>query len=194
MIIELFGLPGSGKTTLARALEKEGKATRVRIVSRWELIRYNLIFIAKHPVRSVVLLGYVVRYAGSLPLFHTKFMNLILHHNAKYEKAHSLSGRIVIDQGHFQNLLSLFEQAMSAPMLARYVSWLPCPDELWICAMPQSERVARLHSRGYGGASEERVLGAVITNYETVVPILSSDTRLRVRSISTDTAIEELLP
>ena len=143
MIIELFGLPGAGKSTLARSLESSGEVSRVRIGSRSELLLLNLLFFVRHPIRSVLLLSYIIRYTGSLALFYTKFMNLFLEHNAKYEKARKQEGKAVIDQGYFQNLLSLFEHPMSEAVLSRYARLLPKPDELWVCVVSEEQRQRR---------------------------------------------------
>jgi broad-specificity NMP kinase len=183
MIIELFGLPGSGKSTLARALESSGEASRIRIGTRGELVWRNVIFVARRPILSLRLLSYIVRYVGSLSLLYTKFMNLFLEHNAKYEKARLQRGDVVIDQGHFQNLLSLFERPMSEAALARYVRLLPKPDELWICRASEEERARRLAARGYGGGNEERAPTVLAENFRTAEKVIRSLPGVRVRTV-----------
>ena len=183
MIIELFGLPGSGKSTLARSLESSGEASRVRIESRSELLFLNLLFFVRHPIRSVLLLSCIIRYTGSRALFYTKFMNLFLEHNAKYEKARKQEGKAVIDQGYFQNLLSLFERPMPEAVLSRYARLLPKPDELWICVVSEAERQRRLAGRGYGGGNEDRSPLAVMENMKTAEKVLGNLPGLTVRMI-----------
>jgi len=51
MIVELFGLTGSGKSTIAGALESEGYIT-VRINSRLELLYLNIKFFLRFPIRN----------------------------------------------------------------------------------------------------------------------------------------------
>lgn len=181
MIIELFGLPGSGKTTLARGLEASGEAQRIRIGSRTELLARNVRFALRNPLLFLRLLSYLIRY-GRRHLY-TKFTNLFLGHNAKFQKARAAAGTVVLDQGHFQNLLSLFDRPMSEEVLARYAAVLPKPDELWICASEETERARRLAARGYGGGNEARSPEAALANFKTAERILRSMPGLIVRSV-----------
>ncbi len=183
MVIELFGLPGSGKSTLARSLESSAEASRVRIESRSELLLLSLLFFVRHPIRSALLLSYIIRYAGSPSLFYTKFVNLFLEHTAKYEKARAQKNTVVIDQGHFQNLLSLFEHPMSEAILSRYAQILPKPDELWVCVVSEEERQRRIAERGYGGANEVRSPRAVMENMKTAEKVVRSLPGLTVRTV-----------
>lgn len=183
MIIELLGLPGSGKSTIARSLESSGKAERICIMSRTELVWRSLFYVLRHPLSSLAQLYYLVRYAGSARLFYTKFMNLFLQHAAKYQKARGRLGTVVIDQGHLQNLLSLFERPMPEATLARCARFLSRPDELWICTTGEEERHRRLASRGYGGGNELRASGAVEENFRTAERVIRSFPDLSVRVI-----------
>ncbi len=189
MIIELFGLPGAGKSTLARVLESTGRAQRIRIESRGELLWRSAIYAFGHPFDALMQLSYLIRYAGSPQLYYTKFMNLFLQHAAKQQKARSAQGTVVIDQGHLQNLLSLFERPASRGELVQYLAFLPKPDQVWVCEASDDERARRLQSRGQDGRKGESL--AVRTerartaqeNFATSFDILSADPSLLVRII-----------
>ena len=184
MIIELFGLPGSGKSTRARALEQEGKVVRVRINSRTELLVRNALFFFQYPVTTIRLAVYLLKYGGRGTLFRTKVISLFLGHNAKYQKARWMKGVYIIDQGHFQNLLSLFEVPLTEVEMRAYVALLPKPDELWICTVEEGERARRLRERGYGGGNEDRAQDAVQKNFSLAQRILPEVFGTKVRILS----------
>jgi glycosyltransferase involved in cell wall biosynthesis len=148
MIVELFGLPGSGKSTWARTQEQGGIWVRVRIDSRIELLAYALCFVLRHPVSTFWQIVYLVRYAGSPRLWYTKFMNLFVVHNAKYMKA-SRMRYALLDQGHLQNLLSLFDTPLPDHVLDGYLSHLPLPDIVVCFDVAHKVREQRLAQRGH---------------------------------------------
>ncbi len=148
MIVELVGLPGSGKSTFARALEKEGIWIRARIDGRWELLYYGVFFILRHPLSTVFQLIWLVRYRGNSALWYTKFINLFLVHNAKFMKA-SLAPSAIIDQGHLQNAMSLFDEPVEREVILRYLTAFPRPDVSVFFDIDADERARRQQERGY---------------------------------------------
>lgn len=189
MILELFGLSGSGKSTLARGLDTAGEATRIRITSTPELLWRSMYYIAQNPVTSMHQLRYLFLYSGSLALFYTKFMNLFLHHAAKRQKAETTKGTVVIDQGHLQNLLSLFESPQPPHVFTDYLRYVPLPDQVWILEVGESERARRLEVRGHEGrkgeSGDKRIARerVIAVNFNTIVLILKSLPLLKVRVI-----------
>jgi glycosyltransferase involved in cell wall biosynthesis len=149
MIIELYGLPGSGKTTFAENLAKEGGFEIIKIRSGFELVFRNFLFFLRHPVRFCALFFYTARYAGGFRLFYCKFTNLFLHVNAKYQKAASRK-KAVIDQGYFQNMLSLFENIANENVLKKYREFSLLPDRLVVFDFSEDILKERLKKRGYG--------------------------------------------
>jgi|GEM_PF-273994 len=149
MILELVGLPGSGKSTFARALEKEGRWSRARINSRGELLYFATLFLLRHPISALRQLGWLVQYRGDRSLWYTKFVNLFLVHNAKYMKASGYP-RAIVDQGHLQNIMSLFDIQVSPAVIERYLAMLPRSDIVLFFDIDEEERKSRLAKRGHG--------------------------------------------
>jgi len=156
MLVELAGLPGAGKTTFAKRLVTEGY-TLVHIENRSELLRYNLLFAALHPVTFIRTLLWLCGNLGSRNRWRLKFANLFLVHNAKYMKAGQFT-RAVIDQGHHQNVLSLFDTAIAKEKLRRYIAILPKPDMLVLFDVSKGEREERMKERGHTVREEEEAL------------------------------------
>ena len=148
MIIELFGLPASGKTTLAKLLSGQRGLEIIKIRNRAELIWYNFLFLIYHPAKFFILLGWLVRYVGSGKLFYFKLMNFFFDINARYQKA-KMKKNGILDQGYFQNLLSLFEQEPGEAIMKSYLKILPRPDVLIILDIPVIDREEYIRSRGY---------------------------------------------
>jgi glycosyltransferase involved in cell wall biosynthesis len=157
MIVELVGLPGAGKTTLAKRLSAEDYFTLVTVNGKFELIALNLIFFFVHPINFFRQLQFLVRYRGNSSLWYTKFMNLFLVHNAKFIKAGQYE-RAVIDQGHHQNIISLFDVVLPFEIIRSYEKVLPKPDLIVFVLADTETRTKRLLERGYGvrpGQKEE---------------------------------------
>lgn len=149
MIIELVGLPGSGKTTFAKRLAERDGWTLVSVRGRGEILFFNLLFFLRHPLVFVRTLLPLIRYCGRRELWYMKFVNLFLVHNAKYMKA-ARYPRAVIDQGHHQNVISLFDERVPDEIIGQYARILPKPDLLLFFVTPPDVRTKRLAGRGYG--------------------------------------------
>jgi glycosyltransferase involved in cell wall biosynthesis/cytidylate kinase len=153
MIIELVGLPGSGKTTFAKRLAEGGVWKLVSVHGAPELIFYNALFLLRYPRSFFATLFWLYRHRGLREFWYTKFVNLFLVHNAKYMKVERCP-RAIIDQGHQQNVISLFDASVSAEIIDRYVRVLPKPDVLCFFLANEETRTKRLAERGYGTRGE----------------------------------------
>lgn len=153
MIIELFGLPGVGKTTLSRVLAERNNFEVIKIKSRGELIFLNFVYLIKHPIKFFATLFYIIKNSDSWPLFYYKFTNCFLHHNAKYQKALKFE-KTILDQGYFQNVLSIFEKPIDEKELIKYSKYLLKPTKLIILDLPFDELEKRAQERGYFSRDE----------------------------------------
>ncbi|OGZ16967.1 MAG: hypothetical protein A3H76_05070 [Candidatus Lloydbacteria bacterium RIFCSPLOWO2_02_FULL_54_12] len=153
MIIELIGLPGAGKTTFAKHLAEGGEWSLVKVGGKSELLFYNALFLGRHPIVFLRTLFWLFRHIGRRELRYTKFVNLFLVHNAKYMKAGKYP-RAVIDQGHHQNVIALFDERVADGVIDRYAHSLPKPDLLVFFAASDEVRTKRLSGRGYGARDE----------------------------------------
>lgn len=148
MITELFGLPGAGKTTLAKKLEAEEGFKIIKINNKKELLYFNFIHVFKYPVGSSVNLFFIIKNSPNQKLFYYKFMNFFMDINARYEKA-GRCDKSILDQGYFQNILSVFEKPITRDLLKRYLKYLPKPDKLIIIDISFEESLNRIQKRGY---------------------------------------------
>lgn len=153
MIIELYGLPGSGKTSLAREFARKTDFKTSKINRKTELFFYNFLFLIKHPVKFAVTLFYLVLNSKGLKMFYSKFMNSFLHLNAKYQKALGCD-KAILDEGYFTNIISIFEREINSKFLKKYLKFLLRPDVLVVFDNANSkERLKRIARRGYGIAN-----------------------------------------
>jgi len=149
MIIEFFGLPGSGKTTVAKLLVKQKNFTLVKVDSKRELFFYNCLFFIKHPFKFIKSFFYILRASVSCQDFYYKFMNCFIVHNAKYQKAKKFP-RAIIDQGYFQNFLSVFNEVKTENFFIDYLKNFIRPNFLVVLELSLDKRQERLAQRGYG--------------------------------------------
>jgi broad-specificity NMP kinase len=148
MIIELYGLPGSGKTTLAETISRARDLPIVRIENRREILLYNFLFLMAHPVKYLVSFGYLVRGSANLKMFNFKFLSFFLNRNAKYQKAQE-SPSAVIDEGHIQNMISFFEAPVSEKQLRTCLKYAPMPDLLIVLELTREELESVVEGRAY---------------------------------------------
>lgn len=147
MLIEFFGMPGAGKTSIAQRIAKDFDFEIIRIERRRELIWRNTLFALAHPVRAVRLFWYVLVNSDSKSFWY-KFTNLYLHPNAKYQKAASRK-RALIDQGYYQSAISIFESRQERSILRGYMRSVAQPDFLYIFTVSSEIWAERLHTREY---------------------------------------------
>jgi len=176
MTIEFFGMPGAGKTTVALQAEHYLGYEVIHILSRFELVWRNVIMGLLHPIRSAILLIAILKNTGQESGYY-KFTNLFLQTNAKYQKANTRD-RAILDQGSFQNAISLFEIPLSAERMRRYCAGVYKPDMLYVFVLPPHLRDERLSGREYivrtrrGEESFQKRLEVMQANFDTVYSLL----------------------
>ncbi|RMD59848.1 AAA family ATPase [Candidatus Parcubacteria bacterium] len=148
MIIEFYGLPGSGKTTVARRLSQELNIPIIKVRRRREVIWHSIKFFLRQPIKAAKLLKLVFKHSHFWQEFYYKLMNCWFDYNAKYSKGLKYPVAI-LDQGHFQNIVSLFDEEVAQKELKRFLNLLPCPDLLVVFDIPESQRQIALQKRGY---------------------------------------------
>lgn len=144
MIIELVGLPGSGKTALAEAAKARG-AVLVPLPSRTRLLTEALLFWLVHPLLALRVFFCLLRKTPN-GMRYELFINGYLGYAARYRKALSLSLQgmtVVLDQGFFQMLISL--RGLPPGLLEK----LPRPDVLVAVVVDATERERRMLARGW---------------------------------------------
>lgn len=149
MIIELLGLPGSGKTALAEAMRTKG-AVLVHAPPRASLILGASLFWLAHPLLALRVSSFIARRAPR-GVRYALFMNGFVGYAARYRRASVLSragATVILDQGFFQLLISLDELPLAL------LESLPKPDLLVAVMADVSVREERMASRGWAPREE----------------------------------------
>jgi len=178
MIIEFYGLPGSGKTTIAKNLSQKTDFRIIKIRKKGDLFFYNLLFLVKHPIFSLKSFFYVLKNSSSMKEFYYKFMNFFLDYNAKYEKALKNKNSI-LDQSFFQNIISLFNHPASDKEIKKYLNFVPKPNILFIFQLNKEDRIKRMEERGSGARDkldfvDTKWFDSMENNNDTFIKSLSS--------------------
>jgi 2-phosphoglycerate kinase len=154
VIIECFGLPGTGKTTIAMGLAARLSVEPVWVAGRRELVELNLRALLRHPVKYARRTARAFSEPGSRSLQYYKLRYIFLYRNAIAEKARR-PGMAIVDEGHVSNILSAFERPLSEGRMLAELGHLELPDLVLRVTMPDEERKRRLLSRGYFSRSGE---------------------------------------
>lgn len=144
MIIELFGLPGSGKTAIAEMMKTQG-AILVPMPSRIRLISDASLLWLSHPILAFTLFVRIMAHAPR-GMWYELFVNGIFGYAARYQRARALSraGAVaVLDQGFFQLFISL--EGLPLTLLKDF----PRPDILVVVTTDVSVRERRMATRGW---------------------------------------------
>lgn len=109
MLIEFFGLPGAGKTTLVKTVsEKACVRTRHQISDKWN--QQSLFQRGANLARSYLKLGRVadvLRFAAAARIANTDSLRRLLRLVGKTDRLRSERGTILLDQGSLQELWSI---------------------------------------------------------------------------------------
>lgn len=136
MIIELYGIPGSGKTTLAKELVRRNKDRFIYLHSspRREIIRLVPLFAIRHPRIAAFwfreLLRETFRGRRVSGLFRYK-LHLLLITLAQYQKALRYQDKvIVLDEGLLQRIFSVYDTALPRGKIENCIRHTPKADIL----------------------------------------------------------------
>lgn len=144
MLVEMYGLSGSGKSTLAKELAE--KDTSIKHVSA----QYNNVevfrFMFRHPVLSFAWLGEMLFLAlrhNEWTLFRYR-LSIILRTFATFGYAERIpKGVVLLDEGLFQRVLSIYEKERSAKSLERLMKLIPKVDLLILVDRGNESRYIR---------------------------------------------------
>ena len=172
MIVELVGLPGAGKTTLAEALRKEG-AISIPPLTPIHLFVDAGLFWLSHPVLACKLLTYIV-WHSSRGARYLLFMNGYMGYAARYRSARARSragASVVLDQGFFQLCVSL------QGLPPTFVALFPKTDMLVVVTADDSTREMRMTHRGWAAREKfsEAMLQNLIPSFEKVAVVYHYD-------------------
>ena len=143
MKVEFYGLPGSGKTTISKALgERDTKFVYLHTSPRREIIKYFPMFFIHHPLDTIFWLKEILRECIRLhfrSLFRYK-LHLFFISVVQYQKACNNKGAIsLIDEGLYQRILSFYETEKSRKEIERCIAHIPNPDVLVIANNKETE-------------------------------------------------------
>lgn len=155
MVIELFGLPGAGKTTLAKELSLATGIPIIRLslaqrVLEWKLFALMNLSTAFHAVKFLFHHATKDRYG--------LFMNGCVDRYGRFAYAKKHGG--IVDEGPLQNVLSFPSRTLFAKEMDEVVASLPHPDVIIRVVASDAERSSRQEKRGWAMRSEAWVTHA----------------------------------
>jgi len=143
MVIELFGLPGAGKSTLAKELSERLVVPVVRL-SLFSRIFYWKMFALRSPKEAFRAVQFLFHHGRNHR--YALFMNGCVDRYGRLSKAQKEGG--IVDEGPLQNVLSFPSRTLFEKEMVEIIASLPHPDVLIHVSVDQAMRMNRQVSRG----------------------------------------------
>ena len=172
-IVELFGLPGAGKTTLAKAAGCADAITRHQLVDAWRL--RPRVQQASYVGRAFLRIGCVAaaaRLAAAIPLTNRESLGRLIKLVGRTEWLKSQDGLMLLDQGLLQELWSiLYDSGCEEPDPAVLAPLIRClydevPTTIVFIDTDRAVASERIRGRSHGhsrldGLSEAQLRGSL---------------------------------
>lgn len=172
MLVELFGIPGAGKSTVAAAVaQTDGLLTRNDLSESWK--RRSRLSKAAYITRPFLDLPYVaraLRLSASIPLRNRESIARLLRLMAKRKWLRSQSRVVLLDQGFLQDLWSvLYSAGCDSPdhaALSAFIKSLYSHLNAHIIVVDVHPDIAsaRLSERSYGRSRFDRLSGSELAD------------------------------
>jgi len=180
MRIELFGLPGSGKTFFAGEYKERYNIPVISLASRKEKYGYCLLFFLNHPYITLRLLFWIVSETlFNLRLMWYKIDRLFFSILAREQKAQGYEA-FILDEGFLQLLLSIPESPLYTKDVSFLVSFLRKRNiEIHILKTDKAIRYERMEERkgkprsAFGGSYIEWWYPILEGNFEIATKIVT---------------------
>lgn len=145
MIVELFGLPGVGKSTYANQLVKESQYVRIVLNKKSAVLWWCLRALVRSPLLFFRHLAWCLTHNGS----RFYIWNFFFVRVAKYSKAATVQGTALLDEGLLQNVLSLPNEKLDEKSINHFLNTIPDAGKVIIVSVAEEERQRRLQQRPY---------------------------------------------
>lgn len=192
MIIEFYGLPGTGKTSIVKNLVIQGQGEGIEINNMLWRIYYSLIFLLKQPQAFFSLFNLTtteLRFCNSHKLFslYIHRLKLLIDKASKYGYAYKNSSAeaLFIDEGFFQYILSMCEKEKTIEEMIELIDIIPKPDILIILSRHESllEGVNQVREKKrrdgnlvmFGSEYAERKIRVITWNDRIINEVLSKE-------------------
>lgn len=178
-VVELYGLPGAGKTTVTRGIGPDGGLiTRDQVSAEWRALPVwrRLSYVAR-AIGDIRWSCAVLSLARGTPLTQSESFGRLLRLMVTKPWLRSLDGIVLFDQGLMQRLWSIFytESIKSPPhaaltrLLGEYYRGLSV--RIVMIAVPPEIAAKRVHQRDFGSSRldelpEQTVLARLRGNLE----------------------------
>ena len=147
MIIELCGLPGVGKTTLALQLEKRGHCQIVRVSGKLNIVYYLLKGFLKRPKLYYQGLRWCLRH--DMSRYYT--WNFFCIRYAKLQKALEMKKKCaILDEGPLSNIMSYSHHVHDAEDLSYFSDYAKLIDRVVCISLTESDRQTQIYKRDAG--------------------------------------------